>query len=326
MAGKEDHLDLATIRARLAGARGKAYWRSLEELAETEGFQELLRREFPRQASTWLDPVGRREFLRLMGASLALAGLGGCGSPAPTDEKIVPYVRQPEAIVPGKPLFFATAVPMAGFGIGVLVESHEGRPTKIEGNPQHPASLGATDAFAQASVLALYDPDRSQVVTRAGRISTWDAFFSTLNAELETQRLRRGAGLRVLTETATSPTLAGQLRALLAKFPEARWHPYEPAGRDAARAGARLAFGENVRGGVILGDEIFFWTPQGAWFVGGTGEHKEVHCPRPVRGILAAGTVQNQLLVLDTVAQAIFHIESNASCRVRFEVAPFDGC
>ncbi len=246
MAGKEDPLDLATIRARLATARGKAYWRSLEELAETEGFQELLRREFPRQASTWVDPVGRREFLKLMGASLALAGLGGCGSPASTDEKIVPYVRQPEAIVPGKPLFFATAVPMAGFGIGVLVESHEGRPTKIEGNPQHPASLGATDAFAQASVLALYDPDRSQVVTRAGRISTWNALFSTLNAELETQRLRRGAGLRVLTEAVTSPTLADQLQALLAKFPEAKWHPYEPAGRDAARAGARLAFGEYV--------------------------------------------------------------------------------
>ncbi len=124
--------------------------------------------------------MSRRRFLQLMGASLALAGLSGCGSaaPAPTNEKIVPYVKQPEEIIPGKPLFFATAMPLAGFASGVLVESHEGRPTKIEGNPDHPASLGATDAFAQASILTLYDPDRSQVVAHAGRISTWSAFLT----------------------------------------------------------------------------------------------------------------------------------------------------
>lgn len=241
---KEDRLDLAAIRARLAGMRGKQYWRSLEELAETEDFREFLHREFPRQASTWTDPVGRRAFLKLMGASLALAGLSACTRQP--DEKIVPYVRAPEEIVPGKPLFFATAMPLGGIATGLLVESHMGRPTKIEGNPKHPASLGATDAFAQASVLTLYDPDRSQVVTNAGRISTWDAFLATLSTDLEAQRLSLGAGLRVLTETVTSPTLASQLWALLAKFPKAEWHQYEPAGRDAARAGARLAFGEYV--------------------------------------------------------------------------------
>ncbi len=246
MNGKDGRLDLAAIRARLSAARGKDYWRSLEELADLEGFDEFLHREFPPQASTSWGPVDRREFLKLMGASLALAGFAGCGSPAPTNEKIVPYVRAPEEIIPGKPLFFATAMPLAGFGTGVLVESHEGRPTKIEGNPEHPASLGATDTFAQASILTLYDPDRSQVVTKAGRISTWNAFFTEVNAELETQRLRRGAGLRVLTETVTSPTLASQVRALLTTFPAAKWHQYEPAGRDTARAGARLAFGEYV--------------------------------------------------------------------------------
>jgi molybdopterin-containing oxidoreductase family iron-sulfur binding subunit len=246
MNGKNGRLDLATVRARLSTARGRDYWRSLEELADHEGIRELLQREFPDHASTWMDPVGRREFLKLMGASLALAGLAGCGSPAPTNEKIVPYVRAPEEMVPGKPLFFATAMTLGGFATGLLVESHEGRPTKVEGNPEHPASLGATDAFAQASVLTLYDPDRSQVVTKAGRISTWNAFFAELNAELETQRLRRGAGLRLLTETVTSPTLASQIKALLAAFPKASWHQYEPAGRDAARAGARLAFGEDA--------------------------------------------------------------------------------
>ncbi len=239
-------LDLAAIHARHSTARGKEYWRSLAELAGTEEFEEFLHREFPNNASTWLDPVGRREFLRLMGASLALAGLSGCGSPAPTSEKIVPYVQAPEAIVPGKPLFFATAMPLAGYGTGVLVESHEGRPTKVEGNPQHPASLGATHVFAQASVLTLYDPDRSQVATKAGRISTWGTFFTEVTAELERQRHRRGAGLRVLTGAVTSPTLASQLRELLARFPRAKWHQYEAAGRDAGRAGARLAFGEDV--------------------------------------------------------------------------------
>src|SRR5688572_9474435 len=137
---------------------GKKYWRSLEELAETEEFQELLHREFPDNATEWNDPVGRRRFLKLMGASLALAGLTACTRQPP--EYIAPYVRQPEELVPGKPVYFATAMQLDGLATGLIVESHEGRPTKIEGNKDHPASLGATDAFSQASVLGLYDPDR----------------------------------------------------------------------------------------------------------------------------------------------------------------------
>jgi MoCo/4Fe-4S cofactor protein with predicted Tat translocation signal len=242
----EKQLDLAAIRNRLAPLSGERYWRSLEELAETKEFQELLKQEFPRQASVWGDEVGRREFLKLMGASLALAGLSACGSPAPTDEKIVPYVTQPEEIILGKPMFFATAFTLGGVASGLLVESHEGRPTKIEGNPSHSASLGSTDALAQASILTLYDPDRSQVVNNAGRISTWNAFLTALNAELEGERLSGGAGLRILTETVTSPTLATQLGQFLAKFPKAKWHQYEPVNRDNVRAGARLAFGDYV--------------------------------------------------------------------------------
>jgi molybdopterin-containing oxidoreductase family iron-sulfur binding subunit len=135
---------------------------------------------------------------------------------------------------------------LGGFATGLLAESHEGRPTKIEGNPDHPASLGATDAFAQASVLTLYDPDRSQVVTRAGQIDTWQNFLNAMSAELQTQREAQGAGLRVLTETVTSPTLASQLQALLRDFPAARWHPYEPVSNDNARAGALLAFDQDI--------------------------------------------------------------------------------
>ena len=226
----------------------KEYWRSLEELAGTAQFEELIHSELPRHAAAWTGAVDRREFLKLMGASLALAGISGCLSPAPAppDEKIVPYVNQPETIVPGKPLYFATAIPMEGYGRGVLVESHMGRPTKVEGNPQHPASLGGTDAVTQASVLSLYDPDRSQVISNAGRVATWNAFFSALNAQLESQRLIQGAGLRILTETVTSPTLAAQLQQILRIFPKAKWHQYDGVGGDYAREGARMAFGQAV--------------------------------------------------------------------------------
>src|SRR5512143_3732679 len=157
------HDRLAAMRARLAEKRGLDYWRTLEELAGSPEFDEALRGEFPQAASA---PVNRRDFLRLMGASMALAGVTACTKQPP--EKIVPYVRQPDQVVLGKPLYFATAMPLMGVGIGLLVESHEGRPTKIEGNPNHPASLGATDLFAQASVLGLYDPDRSQTLTFQG--------------------------------------------------------------------------------------------------------------------------------------------------------------
>lgn len=242
---REIPLDQRAIRASLEELQGRQFWQSLEELAEREESQGRLSRQCSQQASTGTDSMSRRTFLGLMAASLALAGLGGCG-PGKPPEKILPYVRQPEEIVPGRPLFFATAMPLSGYALGLLAESHMGRPTKIEGNPQHPASLGGTDALAQASVLSLYDPDRSQTVLHQARISTWDAFLAAMTHEMEAQRSRQGAGLRILTETVTSPTLAAQIRALLQKFPSAQWHPYEPIGLDNLHAGARLAFGEPV--------------------------------------------------------------------------------
>jgi molybdopterin-containing oxidoreductase family iron-sulfur binding subunit len=237
-------IDLGAIRERLAGARGRQYWQSLEELAETDEFLRYMEREFPNQAPRDMAPLGRREFFRVMGATLALAGVGGCAYQPP--EKIVPYVEQPEQMVPGKALFYTTAFQRSGYAIGLLGTSNMGRPTKLEGNPDHPASLGATDAITQASLLTLYDPDRSQAVRHFGNPSTWDEFLGEMTDRLDALHRSRGAGLRVLTGTVTSPTMTGQLRRLLALFPEAKLHQHEPAGRDSVREGARLAFGDEV--------------------------------------------------------------------------------
>src|SRR4029079_12671313 len=202
--------DLGEIRARMRGTGGKQYWRSLEELAETPEFQEYLHREFPENANEWIPPVGRRSFLKLMSASLALAGVNTACTVQPT-EMIVPYVRQPEEEIPGRPLFCATAMTLGGVATGLIVESHEGRPTKVEGNPEHPGSLGATDLFAQGSVLTLYDPDRSQTIAHFGEISSWPTFLGDFRRALADQKARKGVGLRILTETVSSPTLAAQL-------------------------------------------------------------------------------------------------------------------
>ncbi len=241
-------LDLANVRARLEKARGPEYWRSLEDLASTKEFQELLVREFPQQAIGWSEDEdaneGRRNFLKLMGASLALAGLTAC-TRQPT-EHIAPYIRQPEELIPGKPLFYATATTLNGVATGVLVESHEGRPTKVEGNPEHPASLGACDAFSQASVLQLYDPDRSQTLLLQGEIKSWSDFLGVLRAALAQQKQKNGAGIRILTETVTSPSMVDQMGAIQKLYPGAKWHQWEPAGPHSARAGASLAFGTPV--------------------------------------------------------------------------------
>ncbi|MFN0172017.1 MAG: TAT-variant-translocated molybdopterin oxidoreductase [Bryobacteraceae bacterium] len=238
-------LDLAAIREKLESAKGPRYWQSLDELAQTDEFKELLHREFPRQASEWVDDEpGRRKFMKLMGASLALGGLTACTRQP--EEKIMPYVRQPEEVIPGRPLFFATAASLSGVASGVLVESHSGRPTKIEGNPEHPASLGAADALTQASVLTLYDPDRLNTVLHYGEVSTWADSSQELTKIVAAARLNKGAGLRILSETVTSPTLGSVLKKFQQDFPDAKWHQWEPAGAHSSRAGALLAFGAPV--------------------------------------------------------------------------------
>jgi len=238
-------LDLEAVKQRLVDARGPRIWKSLEELAAAEAFPEFLRTQFPRQAAEYeVSTLSRRRLLELSVASMGLAGLAAC-TRQPI-ERIVPYVKQPEEVIPGKPLFFATAISVGGYARGLLAESHLGRPTKLEGNPEHPASLGATDSMTQAAILGLYDPDRSQVITRLGNIQTWAALTDELADVVKAQKPIGGSGLRILTETITSPTVASQIRDLLADYPKAKCHQWEPAGRDAVRAGAKLAFGKYV--------------------------------------------------------------------------------
>ncbi len=241
---KRGRLDLATVREQIEDTTGPEYWRSLEELAGSEEFQEMLHREFPKGASERLDEFSRRGFLKTMGASLALAGLTGC-TKMPNVE-IVPYVRQPEIVVPGRPMFYATAFTLGGYASPILVESHMFRPTKVEGNPQHPASLGGTDVYAQASILDLYDPDRAEDITYLGDVRSWNAFIEALHGPLSAEKNMAGAGVRILTQSVSSPTLAGQIRDYLAANPQAQWHVYEPVNRDNVVEGAKLAFGEVV--------------------------------------------------------------------------------
>src|SRR5689334_14052313 len=163
------------------------YWRSLDQLTETEEFRKFVEDEFPNRTPDWNDPASRRRFLSLMGASIAMAGAAACTKQP--KELIVPYVRQPENLIPGIPLFYATAMPLGGYARGLLVESHMNRPTKIEGNPDHPASLGSTGIFEQASILNLYDPDRSQSVLREGRLSTWSDFTGAFSTEAQALNL-----------------------------------------------------------------------------------------------------------------------------------------
>lgn len=243
-APQAEALDLVAVRQRLRSSRGPAYWRSLDELADTAQFRDVLEREFPRGASEWDRSVNRRTFVKLMGASIALSGLAACAR-QPV-ETIVPYVKPPEEMVPGRAMYFATTVPSEGCGIGVVVESHMGRPTKIEGNPGHPGSLGATSARDQAAILSLYDPDRSVNVTLQGTISTWELCAEAIRQNFEPLRAEQGEGLHILSEAVVSPSLAHQFEQLLGAYPRARWHKYTPGHDDGALEGARLAFGRDV--------------------------------------------------------------------------------
>src|SRR5438876_6793096 len=228
-----------------AGGSDKTYWRSLEELADSPILEEFVRREFPQHAEEWNDPVERRTFLKVMGASLALAGISGCVIQPP--EKIVPYVKAPEGMLPGKPNFFATAMSLGGVATGLLAKSFEGRPIKVEGNPDHPGSRGSTDVLAQASILGLYDPDRSQEVTYRGTPKNWESFMAELRGAIEENRKDGGAGIRFLTETVTSPTLIGQFNQVKTELPNSKWFQYEPVNQDNVLAGAKLAFGSPVQ-------------------------------------------------------------------------------
>lgn len=241
IAREGDPQDIAALRRKLSGQKGRQYWRSLEELADTPGFQALLEEEFPRLAPLVEGRVSRRGMLGLMAASMALAGVTGC-KPQP-EEAIAPYVNRPEDLVPGRPLWFASALPLDGYARGVLVKTFEGRPVKIEGNPQHPASLGATDSIAQAEILGLYDPDRSDSVLHRGVGSSYSAFLEQL-AERR-QRWRGGEGrLCLLTGPVSSPSQRALIARLRRRYPRLAWYQHEPLSRRAVYRGTEQAFGE----------------------------------------------------------------------------------
>ncbi|MDE1178684.1 MAG: TAT-variant-translocated molybdopterin oxidoreductase [Edaphobacter sp.] len=234
-------MTLAEVQARLDGKTGRRFWKNLDELAATPEFHDLMQEEFPRQhgAGEWVDPVSRRGFLKVMGASFALAGLAGCTKQP--DEPIYPYVKQPEDLVLGKAMYFASAYPFSTGAIPVLVKSESFRPIKVNGNPEHPASGGAADTFTQSTLLDLYDPDRSQHVLFRGQTSSFsqfqDAFLEAVTA------LPGGQGLYFLSETVTSPTLAAQWKQVQAKYPQAKFVQWEPVNQDSSRAASKAAFG-----------------------------------------------------------------------------------
>ncbi len=216
------------------------YWRSYEQLAETPEFKKFLEREFPEGASEFNDPIGRRKFLTLMGASMALAGLAGCRRPV---EKIVPYVKAPEDVIPGVPKYYATTLTLGTSAYGVLVESHEGRPTKIEGNEKHPSTLGRANALLQAAILNLYDPDRSKFILNSGAQKTWDDFAAFWAEQHAKYSANRGEGLAVLAESFSSPTLFRLKKEFERAFPRAKWVTYESVSDENIHEGMRIATG-----------------------------------------------------------------------------------
>ncbi len=235
-------LTLAEVRAKLDGKTGRRFWKNLDELADKPEFHALMQEEFPRQAGAgeWVDAVSRRGFLKVMGASLALAGLAGCTKQP--DEPIFPYIRQPEDLILGKPMYFASAFPFPTGAMPVLVKSDSFRPIKIEGNPEHPVAKGKSDAMTQATLLDLYDPDRSQHVLHRGETAGWGDFQQAFAAAA--QKTTDGQGIYFLSETITSPTLVAQWKQVQAAYPQAKMVQWEPVNQDSSRAASKAAFGD----------------------------------------------------------------------------------
>ncbi len=225
-------------------AKGKKYWRSLEEYADTPEFREIMHREFPAGASELLDSGDRRHFLKVMGASMALAGVGLTGCRRWPEEQILPYAHRPENRMPGVPVQYATAMELGGVSHGLLATSVDGRPIKIEGNPEHPINQGATDSFMQASVLDLYDPDRSRGVLHNGERARWNDFAEWAQSRMAD---RGGNGLAVLCEATNSPSVRAMRDRLRQAHSGTAWHEYEPINNDNEHNGSVLAFGDPHR-------------------------------------------------------------------------------
>ncbi len=252
------------LRERVARQGGPHLWRSLEELADDPEARRFIEAEFPDLARP--DLVDRRTLFRLLAASLAL-GVAACGSSPP------PLFSRPRGVpghARGESIVFATTLDLGGYGCGVLVDTHDGRPIRIDGNPLHPASVGAMDVFGQAEVLSLYDPDRSRAPRELGAERDWAA-VRRLIAALRTDFVAsRGRGLRILAEPLASPTRTALAEAVRSAYPEAVWHEYSPILDDYERLGAIMAFGraadtvlDLTRADVVLslGGDLFLETP-----------------------------------------------------------------
>ena len=224
---------------------GPQYWRSLDELAATPGFKQQLAREFPEGASN-LDGVDRRHFMKLMAASFALGGLGLAGCRRP-EKNILPFGKSVEGIIPGLPQYYATAMPLRKSAIPLLAETHQGRPTKVEGNPTYAPHGGASSLLAQASVLDLYDPERATAHTSAGAVINAAAVNDLLAAIGTTYTASKGAGLAFLAEESSSPTRARLVKQIRRNFPQAVWAEYEPVADEAPAAAAQTVFGQSVK-------------------------------------------------------------------------------
>lgn len=225
---------------------GPKYWRSLDHLADAPQFRKWVDAEFPSGAEAVTDPGSRRNFMKLMSASFLLAGLGMSGCRRP-EEKIIPFAKQPLAYVHGKAKHFASAMPTRTGAIPLLVKQDDGRPTKIEGNGSHPDSNGATSAYAQASILNLYDPDRATRFAKDREGSTREAALEAIRTVADAAASNRGRGLYILADQATSPTRIRVRDALLKKLPDAKWHEYEAIDHDVHRRAATAAFGHSVK-------------------------------------------------------------------------------
>jgi molybdopterin-containing oxidoreductase family iron-sulfur binding subunit len=241
MTAATPHFDLS--RARELTQSSQRFWSSLEELIDQDGFRAWLTAEFP-VASSMFDDPGRRQFLKLMGASLLLAGLGGCDDGK--SGQALPYVNQPEGMVPGVPRYYATALPFEGYAQPVIATTYAGRPTKLDGNPDHPVTRGASDAFMQSAVFELYDPERSKLPLKGGVVTTWGAATAALTQLRARWKERQGEGLRILTGATTSPTLIRQMADLAKQFPKMRWLQFQPVGSARQDEAMMLAFGRAV--------------------------------------------------------------------------------
>jgi len=231
-----------------SAATGRRYWRSLDELADTPEFKEWLHREFPQGASELEDGQNRRQFLKIMSASFALAGLGlagaGCRRP---EEKLEPFGQQPADYIYGEPQYFATAMPTRTGAVPLVVKSYEGRPIKIEGNALYPGSNGGTDRYAQASILDLYDPDRAKRFTHDGEAVSREEALSFLDNLSKKFAANSGEGLAFLAESSTSPSRARLQKIITQKFPKSQWFTYDAIDSGIHQRAAAQAFGQPVK-------------------------------------------------------------------------------